>query len=205
MCCSRLFVSGDCRYHRRPVPKSIRRPRRRTTTDAALPRRDSIARQDAVDRRPLLDRILETPHLAQVVPRLAPEMLHQVIQTCGLEDCSEIVALATSDQLARVFDLDLWRADLPGHDEQFDADRFGVWLEVLLEAGAAIAAQKLAAIDIDLVIAALAQHLRVYDRAAIVLPATDGEDQVATIAGLDDDLTCDVGGYLVVARRAGSW
>ena len=32
----------------------------------------------------------------------------------------------------------------PGLDEQFDADRFGLWLEVMMESGAAVAAQKLA-------------------------------------------------------------
>jgi len=132
-------------------------------------------------------------------------MLHRVIQTCGLEDCSELVALATPDQLARVFDLDLWRAERPGRDEQFDADRFGVWLDVLVEAGAAVAAEKLAEIDIDLVITALAQHVRVFDRAAIFLPATDGGEDVELIRGLDDALTCDVGGYLVVATRTDSW
>ena len=132
-------------------------------------------------------------------------MLHRVIQTCGLEDCSELVALATPEQLARVFDLDLWRADQPGRDEQFDADRFGVWLEVLVEAGAAVAAQKLAEIDIDLVIAALAQHLRVFDRAAILLSATDGGDDIEMIGGLDDALSCNVGGYRVVATRTDAW
>ena len=71
---------------------------------------DKPARRDATDGRGLLDRILDTPHLAQVVPRLQPELLHRVIQTCGLEDCGELVALATPEQLARIFDLDLWRA-----------------------------------------------------------------------------------------------
>ena len=71
-------------------------------------------------------------------------MLHRVIQRCGLEDCGELVALATPDQLAAVFDLDLWRAGRPGLDEQFDADRFGLWLEVLMESGASVAAQTLA-------------------------------------------------------------
>src|SRR5215813_12198339 len=69
---------------------------------------------------------------------------------CGLEDCGELVALATPEQLTRVFDLDLWRAEKPGRDEQFDADRFGVWLEVLMESGASLA-QKLATMDADLV------------------------------------------------------
>src|SRR5204862_2725074 len=77
------------------------------------------------DRRSLLDRILDTPQLAQVVPRLPSELLHRVIERCGLEDCGELVALATPAQVARVLDLDLWRSPSAGLDEQFDADRFG--------------------------------------------------------------------------------
>jgi hypothetical protein len=113
-----------------------------------------------------------------VVPHLQPELLHRVVQRCGLEDCGDLVALATPDQLARVFDLDLWRADRPGPDEQFDADRFGVWLEMLVESGATAAAQIVAQMDVDLVTAALAQHMRVFDPAArwrnIVSPERHG-------------------------------
>ncbi len=165
---------------------------------------DSPAPRDVRDRG-LLDRILDTPHLAQIVPRLQPELLHRVIQKCGLEDCADLVALATPEQLARVFDLDLWRPDQPGLDEQFDAGRFGVWLEVLLESGAAVAAQKLAAMDVDLVVAGLAQHARVFDIAAVTpYVTTDGEEIEAT-RGRDDEVACEVGGYRLVARRADSW
>jgi uncharacterized protein DUF6178 len=145
-----------------------------------------------LDSRRLLARILETPNLARVVPRLPPEVLHRVIQSCGLEDCAELVALATPGQLTAVFDLDLWRPARPGLNEndQFDADRFGLWLEVMMESGETVAARKLADVDADLAIAGLAQHIRVLDPAAGV--SADG-------------ITCDVGGYLLVARRSDSW
>src|SRR5258706_13188421 len=86
----------------------------------AVHRIDSPAQRPAPDPRALLDRILDVPQLAHVVPRLQPEVLHRLIQRCGLEDCGELVALATPDQLARVFDLDLWRAGQPGPAQQFD-------------------------------------------------------------------------------------
>ena len=70
----------------------------------------SPARRESQDRRTVLARILDTPHLEQVVPRLQPDLLHRVIQSCGLEDCGELVALATPEQLTRIFDLDLWRS-----------------------------------------------------------------------------------------------
>jgi hypothetical protein len=163
------------------------------------------ARQDSPDRRDLLARILNTPHLERVVPRLQPELLHRLIQSCGLEDCGEIVALATPEQLASVFDLDLWRAAQPGLDEQFDADRFGVWLEVLLEIGVEMAARKLAEMDVDLVIAGLAQHTLVYDRAAVTTYETTDGELIEANRVIDEGLTFDLGGYLLVARRPDSW
>ncbi|HEV3062700.1 MAG TPA: DUF6178 family protein [Vicinamibacterales bacterium] len=202
---------------RRPVHRARRRRAdalraRNPRTGVLSPRRDAPARRDGPDSRPLLDRILDTPHLAHVVPHLQPEVLHRIIQTCGLEDCGEIVALATPGQLASVFDLDLWRADQPGLDEQLDADRFGLWLEVLVESDAAVAAQTLAAMDVDLVISALAQHIRVFDPAAVSPPAeVDGElrgeldGEGATARSEDDGPGCEVGGYRVVARRTSSW
>ncbi|HEV3141321.1 MAG TPA: DUF6178 family protein, partial [Vicinamibacterales bacterium] len=135
----------------------------------------------------LLSRILETPHIVHVVPRLQPEVIHKVIQNCGLEDCADIVALATPAQLMRVFDLDLWRSERAGLDERLDADRFGVWLEVLMESGTAGAAEKIIGMDVDLVIAALAQHMRVFDRAA----TSRSGREIAT--------------YVIEPVRTGSW
>jgi hypothetical protein len=166
---------------------------------------DKPVRRRATDGRHLLDRILNTPRIEQVVPRLQPDLLHRVIPSCGLEDCGELVALATSEQLARIFDLDLWRAGRPGRDEQFDADRFGVWIEVLVESGAEAAAQKVAGMDVDLVVAGLAQHLLVYDCAAVTPYETLDGEQMQVSRDDDDGLTFDLGGYLLVAKRPDSW
>ncbi|HEY7288658.1 MAG TPA: DUF6178 family protein [Vicinamibacterales bacterium] len=168
------------------------------------PHRRSLSRP-AVDQRPLLDRILDSPHVAHVVPRLPPEALHRVIQTSGLEDCTELVALATPAQIDRLFDLDLWRAATPGRDEQFDADRFGTWIEVLAESGASAAAAKLAQLDADVVVAGLAQHCRVLDRAAVAKYMTTDGEEIAGIRDVGDGMTCEIGGYLLVARRSESW
>jgi hypothetical protein len=163
------------------------------------------AQRDATGGRHLLARILNTTRLEYVVPRLQPDLLHRIIQTCGLEDCTELVALATPEQLAHIFDLDLWHAARPGLDEQFDADRFGVWIEVLVEAGAAVAAQKLAGMDVSLVVTGLAQHMLVYDRAAVTPYETLDGEQVEVMHTVDDRLTSDLGGYVLAARRADSW
>ena len=157
------------------------------------------------DSRPLLERILETPHLAHIVPQLPPEVLHRVIQRCGLEDCSELVTLATPTQLARVFDLDLWSAGQPGVDEQFDAARFGVWLEVLMESGATVAAKTVAGMDAALVSTALAQHARVFDPGTLE-PAVSTDDEQGPVSLVaDGGQECEVGGYRMVAKQIESW
>src|SRR5215813_4624117 len=163
------------------------------------------ARRESQEHRTVLNRILSTPYLEHVVPRLQPELLHRVIQSCGLEDCGELVVLATPEQLTRIFDLDLWRSAQPGMDEQFDADRFGVWLEVLADFGASMAAQKLTEMDADLVIVGLAQHARVFD-IAVVTPyrTTDGVESTGTREP-DHGLACEVGGYRLFAKRTDSW
>jgi hypothetical protein len=152
----------------------------------------------------LLDRILGTPHLARVVPHLQPEVLHRLIQHCGLEDCSELLALVTPVQLTRVFDLDLWRPAVPGRDEQFDADRFGTWLEVMADADVSSAAATLAAMDVDLLAAGFGQHVRVFDYAAVA-PFITIDGDVAPGAPFADGVRSEIGGYVVVARHVEFW
>ena len=186
-----------------------RAPRRRTNHSHTAQldsepnnKTDSLTRPATPDATRVLERILESRHIAHVVPRLQPEVLHRIIQHCGLEQCGELLALATPGQLVNLFDLDLWRSNQPGTEEQFDADRFGVWLEVLVESGPAIAADKLASLEADLVSGALAQYARVFDAAA-VSPAvpSDGEEPDAP----NDAFDAKVGGYLLDARRQDSW
>jgi hypothetical protein len=153
--------------------------------------------------RPLLERLLNAPDLANIVPHLGPEVLHRVIQTYGLEDCAELVALATPDQLARVLDDDIWRVRSTG-DEALDADRFGAWIEVLMQSGAAVAAQKLAGINFDLVIAGFAQHTAVFDHAAVSSFMTlDGDLMPGRV--FDGALVSEIGGYVIQAKRTTAW
>ncbi|HUK36006.1 MAG TPA: DUF6178 family protein [Vicinamibacterales bacterium] len=164
-----------------------------------------MMRASMADSRPLLQRLLNSPDISRVVPHLPVDVLHRVIQICGLEHCGEIVALSTPDQLTRLLDLDLWRAPTPGHDEVLDADRFGLWLEVLMESGAAVAAEKLAALDVELVIGGLARHLRVFDGAAVSSYTTTDGVVVAARRAVGDAPTCEIGGYAIESRRTGPW
>jgi hypothetical protein len=116
-------------------------------------------------RRPhdLIEQLLETEDLARVVRGLDPPVLLQLVRQCGLEDAGPIVALATTEQLVRVFDEDLWRSDAAGSPEELDAHRFGLWLEVLVDADEGAAARTLAGMELELVAAAINLHMLVLD------------------------------------------
>src|SRR2546430_14711046 len=115
----------------------------KTTNRETAPRDEESAKQR-------LARLLDTTSLARVVPHLAPETLHQIVQYRGLDACGELVTSATPAQLTSLLDLDLWRHAQPGRDEQFDVDRFGEWLEVLVDAGDSVAARTAPALDTHL-------------------------------------------------------
>src|SRR5262245_24275757 len=104
-------------------------------TKRADPRRREQSNEGADDR---LARLIDSPQLAQIVRRLSPEVLHHLIRHRGLEACGALVAAATPRQIASILDHDLWRTT-PGRDDQFDARRFGSWVEMLMEEGEAVA------------------------------------------------------------------
>jgi len=106
-----------------------------------------------------LARLLNTPQLDRIVPHLPPAVLHRVIQHYGLEDCAELVALASPEQVARLLDEDVWRTPA-GEAAAFDVERFGVWLAVLMQSGVEAAVDQLAGLDADLVITGLAATSR---------------------------------------------
>jgi hypothetical protein len=175
-----------------------------TTTNREKP---SCAGNSVDDR---LAHLLNTPFLARVVPHLPPETLHQLIRYRGLDACGELVTSATPAQLTSLLDLDLWRHGQPGRDEQFDVERFGEWLDVLVDAGDSLAARTVAALDEHLVIAGLSRYLRVFDPGTFE-PTESSDDEPRDrnelmISETSGDLPeCEVGGYLVRARRTNAW
>jgi hypothetical protein len=159
-----------------------------------------------------LAHVLDTTFLARVVPHLAPETLHQLIRCRGLEAAGELVASATPAQLTAVLDLDLWRHPQPGRDEQFDVERFGDWLEVLVDTGDSAAARTVAALDKSLVVEGLSRYVRVFDPGIFEPTAQSDDESIDRHEAMHegdsssgDPLECEVGGYLVRARRTDAW
>src|SRR5262249_27793634 len=148
-------------------------------------------------------------HLAHVVARLTPDVLHHLIRHHGLEACcGALVAAATPQQIASILDLDLWQP-ATGNDDQFDAQRFGAWLEALMDEGEAVAAGVVAKMEEPLAIAGLSRYIRVFDPG--VFEPTNGSDlDWRDNVGRDfnpgswrrnaDGLESEVGGYVIRAR-----
>ena len=156
--------------------------------------------------RQLLARILDEPGLVEAVRALEPRALGRLIDRVGLEDAGELVALATTPQLERIFDEDLWRGARPGEEERFDAERFVMWLEVMLEAGDAFAARKLAALPEELVMLALERQIMVIDVDALAVQMAErGDDDVMVEKALDSCLQQEFGQYRVMSRRHDGW
>jgi hypothetical protein len=164
--------------------------------------------------RPLLRRTLNGSLLAQLLddPQLAPQLralpapvLRQVILRIGLEDAGELVALSSLEQLREVFDEDLWRSPRPGQDDAFDAARFCTWLEVLLEAGDAFVADRLAELSEDFLFFAFSRLLRALDAAEVAASIRDDDEAGLLDKVLEADACQELGDFLVVPRIENGW
>jgi len=155
----------------------------------------------------VLIRILDQPNLVGAVQALPARALGKLIEHIGLEDCGEIIALATTEQLKGIFDDDLWRSERPGKDEQFDANRFALWLEVMLEAGEEFAARKLADLPEDLVTLALHKNVLVINIEEMAMAAANrnpqGDD--LTEKALESCLCEEIDEYRIIARNHAGW
>ncbi|MFL5355842.1 DUF6178 family protein [Archangium sp.] len=156
----------------------------------------------------LLYRVLESPEQVSALQHLPPPTLARLIHHVGLEDAGELVALATTQQLARIFDDDLWRSTRPGQEERFDAERFGLWLEVLLEMGADRAAARLAEMDEDFITFALSGLVLVLDMDVLLMSHLhEGEqgDGPLLDKALESSLSHELDHFLLISRRPESW
>lgn len=166
----------------------------------------------------LLARILDRPALLAEVRAMSPRELGALVDRVGLEDAGEIVALATTEQLVGLFDADLWRADRAGEPERFDAGRFVLWIEILLEAGSSFAAARLAELPEDLLALGLHRSLLVMrlDHLAVALAADEADDAPAWARRsarqpealekmLDGCLYEEVGEHQIMPRADGGW
>ena len=153
----------------------------------------------------LLGQMLDDPQLAPQLQALPAPVLRQVIVQIGLEDAGELVALSSLEQLREVFDEDLWRSPRPGQDDAFDAARFCTWLEVLLEAGDAFVADRLAELSEDFLVFAFSRLLRALDPAEVAASIRDDDEAGLIDKVLEAEDCRELGDYLIVARIENGW
>src|SRR5687767_6829947 len=150
--------------------------------------------------RRLLDRVLSTPDLVHVVRSLPAPALAALVARIGVEDAGEILALATTAQVAHLFDEDVFT-----EDEEIDPARFALWLSVMLEAGERATAERVVALPDDLVRAALHSFVMVLDLDAIGVQVQHREDLADANDALEAAHTEDLDGHLLVVKRHDGW
>lgn len=156
--------------------------------------------------RALLARLIDTPDLPELVRALPLPAFAALVRKVGVEDAGEVVALATTEQLVAAFDEDLFANERPGEREAFDPERFVVWLEVLLEAGDAVAAARFAELSEDFVVRALTSLVIVLDEDALRTRMSEGDDEAeAADKAIEGALSEELDGYLLLARRPDGW
>ena len=142
---------------------------------------EKLARYETPSPARLLRHVLERPELVREVRGLRPAELGKLIDFVGLEGAGELVALATTEQLERVFDEDLWASERLGEDPHFDAKRFGTWLDVLLEAGEEAVVRRLLELPEDFVTLAVARSMLVVDIDALGIALSEAPDELEPI------------------------
>ena len=166
----------------------------------------SLSRRNDLSSTNLLLRILERPALVAAVRELPGAVLGKLIDRIGLEDAGELVALATTEQLERVFDDDLWRAERAGGEETFRPERFALWLRVMLDAGESLLVQRLCELPRELLALAVHRLVLVLDMDVLAEQLTPGDEEAEALArALDTSLVEEWEEFRLIARDPDVW
>lgn len=154
----------------------------------------------------LLMRIFDRPELVSAVRELPAPVLGKLIDRIGLEDAGELVALASTAQLERMFDDDLWQAASAGEDETFRPDRFAFWLRVMHEGGEEFVVQRLCELPQDLLALAIHRLVLVVDTDELAEHFTGPSDEQDQLERALESSVCDEWEeFRVIARDSSAW
>jgi hypothetical protein len=167
---------------------------------------NAIDRQQVPNSAQLLMQILERPGLVAAVRELPGAVLGKLIDRIGLEDAGALVALASTEQLERVFDDDLWRAKRAGDDETFRPERFALWLRVMIEAGEEALVQRLCELPQDLVALAFHRLALVVDLDVLEEQLSPGDEEAQALErALENAAFEEWEEFRVIARDSDAW
>jgi hypothetical protein len=165
-----------------------------------------LSRPNVPSSTNLLLRILERPALVAAVRELPGAVLGKLIERVGLEDAGELVALATTAQLERVFDDDLWRAGRAGGDETFRPERFALWLRVMLDAGDPLLVQRLCELPEELLALAVHRLVLVLDMDVVAEQLAPGDEEAEALEwALETSLVEEWEEFRLIARDPDVW
>lgn len=166
----------------------------------------SLSRPPVPTSANLLLRILERPGLTAAVRELPGAVLGALIDRIGLEDAGDLIALASREQLERIFDDDLWRAEGVGGDERFRPERFALWLRVILEAGDEAVVRRLCELPVELVALAVHRLVLVLDTEVVEEQLSPGDELAQQLErALDDSAFEEWEEFRLVARDPDTW
>jgi hypothetical protein len=102
--------------------------------------------------------LLADPQAATIVPSIPIEELYYLVRGIGLEDATDIVQLASPEQVQGCLDLDLWERD------RLSMPQVLAWFDVLAELSPSRLARVIRALDEELIALVVGRQARVYDR-----------------------------------------
>ena len=178
----------------------------------------STQMQKSEPKRGLLQKQQDSPQLPALIENLEPPVLHKLIQQIGLGDSGDIIALATTDQLKEILEIELWQNQKPGAAETLDSDQFLSWLAVWNEIGSNFTATKLFELGDDFLVLCLAKVIMVAERFVsgfseaevdfdnLGITNTDLDPWEAINAGADlPDYSQDFGDFGVMGKDIDHW
>jgi hypothetical protein len=166
----------------------------------------SLSRHHVPSASALLMRILERPELVSAVRELPAPVLGKLIDRIGLEDAGELVALASTSQLERLFDEDLWKAARAGEDESFRPERFALWLRIMLEGGEEFLLERLCELPQDLLALAIHRLVLVLDMDALAARMVGATEEMFELEhALESSMFEEWEEYRLIARDASAW
>ena len=162
---------------------------------------DSLRPTGGAPHTTLVEMIVEDPGLVAAVRALPGPAMAELIDQIGLADAGPLVALMGPEQFEAALDEDLWRLIAPGTGEHFDAARFMLWLEILLDLGSAQAVERLAALPEEAVVFGFHQCLRVYTSEALGMAIEDNAHGRLAEKLLEASGYYEIEDYLILPRQ----
>lgn len=154
----------------------------------------------------LLKYLFENPKLIAAVRELPGPILGRLIDSVGLEDAAELVALATTQQLESVFDEDLWQVGQGGWEERFDPARFALWLHAFSEAGEDAVVRRLIELPLEFVILAVHRLILVIDIDSLAVEMSNSSDDLDLVEkALESCLYEEWEEFRLIAREDSVW